>query len=167
MATLIGLPVMLLVVLAQSSVVSRLSLGYGKADIVMLTIIAWTLQDRVTSHWQWAIMGGILVSLISAVPFYSFLISYLIIVLVCKLLKRNIWQMPIVVYLICVILGTFIEDGISWVGLTFSGINLPLTQSILTVVLPSLLFNTLLAIPIYFGLSDLARFAYPKRLEYE
>jgi cell shape-determining protein MreD len=165
--SLIGIPFLALTVLLQSSIVSRISMGFGKADLVLLVIICWTLQDRVTSHWQWAVIGGLLMSLISAVPFYSYLFTYLVVVAVCRFIKRSVWQIPVVTLLLCILFGTLIENGISWAALTVSGVSLPLMKSITSIILPSILFNTILGIPVYYGITDFAGWVYPKRFDYE
>lgn len=164
---LLGIPFLSITALLQSSVISRISLGYGKADLVMLVIVCWALQERVSSHWYWAVFGGLLMSLISAAPFFSYLISYLLIVGICQVIKRNIWQIPIVTLVFCVILGSLIENGVSWMALYLSGISLPLMKSFTNIVLPSLFFNTLLGIPVYYGMSDFAQLVHPKKYDYE
>ena len=66
MAVLIAIPIMGVLAILQSSLVSRLPLLQGTPDLVMLAIIAWALQKRVQTAWQWSIIGGLVVSFYSA-----------------------------------------------------------------------------------------------------
>ena len=65
----------------QLGVVSQLPLLQGKADLMLLVLIAWGLQDPVKSPWEWGILGGIMISLVTATPFYVVMISYLVVIL--------------------------------------------------------------------------------------
>ena len=165
MATLIAFPVLGLLVMFQTAIVSRVYLLHGSADLVMLAIIAWAIQARVQNAWQWSIIGGLMVSLVTALPFGILLASYLSATGVTLLLRRRIWQIPILAMFVATFIGTIIIQGLSILVIWLSGTPLPIVQSMNLITLPSLLLNVLLAIPVYILIGDLANWVYPKEIE--
>lgn len=165
MATLAGIPILGFVLMIQLGVVSQLPLLQGKADLMLLVLIAWGLQDPVKSPWEWGILGGIMISLVTATPFYVVMISYLVVILLARVARRRIWQMPLLVMLVLTFLGTLIFHLISIFVFQISGSVLPLKESLTLVTLPSALLNLLLAFPIYTIITDLARWLHPRELE--
>ena len=165
MATLIAFPVLGLLVMFQTAIISRVHLLHGSADLVMLAIIAWAIQARVQNAWQWSIIGGLMVSLVTALPFGILLASYLSATGVTLLLRRRIWQIPILAMFVATFIGTIIIQGLSILVIWLSGTPLPIVQSMNLITLPSLLLNVLLAIPVYILIGDLANWVYPKEIE--
>jgi len=137
----------------------------GTADLILLVLVAWALQDQVTSAWEWGILGGVMVSLVTATPFYVVIFSYLLVILIARMARRRIWQMPLLVMLILTFLGTLVFHLVSIVVFQIMGSNLPLRESLTLVTLPSALLNLLLAFPVYTIVADLAKWLYPTELE--
>jgi len=156
---------MVLLVMIQSVIVSRLPLLGGTADIVLLVLVAWTLQERVKTAWIWALVGGILVSFVSALPFFTPLISYLVITGLIRLLQTRIWQTPILAMFVATAVGTLISQLASIFVLKMTGTPLPWAESLSLVVLPSMLLNLLLSLPVYALVADLASWVYPHEVE--
>jgi hypothetical protein len=59
------------------------------------------------------------------------------------------------------ILGTVIINVLSYVALTVAGVTMPLEDVLGLLILPGVLLNMLLAIPVYAVMRDLARWVYP------
>ncbi len=165
LATILAFPILALLVILQVGVAGRLPLIHGTADLVLVTLVAWSMQERVTTSWRWTIIGGLLVSFVSALPLFAPLVGFLIVTGLVRLVQRRIWQTPILVMFLMTFIGTLIVQGISLMALRISGIQLPIWQSLNIVVLPSALLNLILAIPIYAVFSDLAARLYPAELE--
>jgi len=165
MTIVIAIPLLGALLILQSSVVSRVPLLHGTADLVLLAIIAWALQKRVQTAWHWGIIGGLLVSFASALPLGVVLGGYLLAVSLALTLRSRVWQVPILAMLVATFLGTIIAHLITLVVLRVSGVPLPWLQALNMVILPSVLLNLLLALPFYVLLGDLARWLYPAELE--
>lgn len=164
-AILISLPLLSGLVMFQSAVVSRTPLLHGTADLIMLTLIAWALQERVTTAWFWSAAGGLLASLTSGLPFGILLGGYLAITGSALLLRRRVWQAPVLAMFLTTFLGTMFIHGLSLLVVSLNGAELTLIDSLDLVTLPSLLLNLLLAIPVYALVGDLANWLYPKEIE--
>ena len=116
MAYLVSAPVLLIVLMLQLAVFSQLPLLYGTGDIVLLTLLAWSLQERSRNAWFWALVGGGLVSIISALPFGAPLMIYLVIVLGVRLVNRRMQEFPILGMLIVTIVATLFQHFCEIIG---------------------------------------------------
>jgi hypothetical protein len=165
MPTLISLPILGFLIMFQSSVVSRIHLLQGTADLVLLALAAWTLQERVSSSWQWSIIAILLLSLVTALPLPALAVAYLAATGLALIVRRHVWQVPILAMLITTFAGTLIIQIVSVLAIWLEGTTLPLIESMNLVLLPSLLLNLLLAIPMYAIMGDLANWLHPKEIE--
>jgi hypothetical protein len=165
MATLIALPVLGLLVILQSAVVSRVPLLFGTADLILLALVAWAVQERVTSAWQWSIIGGLLVSFASAMPVSAVLAGYLLATGVALLLRQRVWQIRLLATLAAAFFGTIITQAITVFYLRFNGAGIPILEAFNIITLPSALLNLAVAVPMYALISDLANWLYPEEIE--
>lgn len=165
MATLISIPIFALLMILQSSLFSRIPLLYGTMDLLLLVVVAWALQKRVQTAWQWSIVAGLIYNLVSALPLGTPLIGYGITTGIALVLRRQVWQFPLLAMFITVFFGTLITHTISVTALRLVGHPIPLVEAFNLITLPSLLLNLILAAPAYALMSDLAARLYPEPLE--
>jgi cell shape-determining protein MreD len=164
-ATLIAVPILGLLLIFQSAILSHVNLLHGSADLVLLAISAWAMQKRVRTAWQWSIIGGLMSSITSALPLGVIMSSYLATTGIAIALRQRIWKAPIFTMFLLVFFGTMLLLILSLVALRFNDVPLPIIESINVVILPSLLLNLILAIPAYALIGDLAHWLYPEELE--
>ncbi len=165
MPFLIAFPILSILVMLQSAIMSRVHLLYGTADLVLLALAAWALQERVQTAWHWAIIGGILIGLVSALPFGVMLGGYLAITALALFLRRRVWKVPVLAMFVTTFFGTLLTHAITIAMILLQGAPLPLLDSLNLVTLPSLLLNILLAVPMFVLISDLAGWLYPKEID--
>jgi rod shape-determining protein MreD len=165
MANIIAIPIMLLLVMLQTSVVTRLPLLNGTADLVLLVLVAWSLQEKVTNAWLWSLLGGLLVSLVSATPYFAPLFGYLLVTGLGRLLQKRIWQTPILAMFVLTFIGTFVYQGILFLALVVNNVALDWRESLNLVVLPSVLLNMALALPVHSIIVDLTDWVHPTQVE--
>lgn len=165
MDTLIAFPVILVAIILQTTIVSRLTLINGTADVVLLVVVAWSLQDRARHAWVWAVFAGALISFISSLPFLAPLISYLIIFGIARTFHNRVWQSPILGMFVVTFVATLIQNLISFLALILSGVSLSFNEAAGIVTMPSLILNLLLALPVYLIINDLAHWVYPEENE--
>lgn len=161
MRNLITIPVIILSVIMQSAVVSRVTLLSGYGDLPLVMLAAWALQDEVDSAWHWAIATGTLVGFISGVNWMVFVAGYVVVVALAKVLRMRVWQAPLLAMFSVTLLGTLFLSVLMLVALRLSGVAVPLQDAFGLLVLPSVLLNLLYAIPTYAVMRDLAHWAYP------
>lgn len=161
MRNLIAIPVIILSVILQTAVVSRLTLLSGFGDLPLVMLAAWALQDEVDSAWHWAVATGILVGFISGVNWLVFVIGYVSVVALAKVLRMRVWQAPLLAMFSVTFLGTILMSLISFVVLRVAGVTIPLQDAFGLLALPGVLLNLLFALPVYAVMRDLAHWTYP------
>jgi hypothetical protein len=161
MRNLVAIPVILLTVILQSAVISRVYLLSGIADLPLVMLAAWALQDGVDSAWHWAIATGLLVGFVSGLSWVVPLAGYIAVVVLAYLFQRRVWQAPLLAMFSITFIGTIIVSLLSLGVLRFSGVDLAISEVLGLVMLPGVLLNMLLAIPVYAVMRDLARWVYP------
>jgi rod shape-determining protein MreD len=161
MRNLIAIPAILMAVILQSAMISRIYLLSGIADLPLVMLAAWSLQEDVDSAWHWGIAFGLMVGFVSGIPWYVPVIGYGFVVALAQTLQRRVWQAPLLAMFSVTFLGTVILDLVSFAVLRLSGANMPVEDVLGLLVLPSVLLNMLLAIPVYAVMRDLSRWVYP------
>lgn len=149
----------------QTGIVSQFPLLRGTADLILLAVIAWALQKRVQSAWQWSIIAGLLVTIVSALPAGVPIIMYPLAVGMALILRQRVWQVPILAMFIATFFGTLLTQAVAYLSLRLVGHPIPWLEAMNLITLPSVILNLLLAIPIYAILSDLANWLYPEEIE--
>jgi hypothetical protein len=160
MRNLVAIPLLGLAVIAQSAVVGQFSLLGGFADLVLVILTAWALQEGVDTAFHWAFLGSVMVSFISRLPWFIYFAGYGGTVLLALLLQRRVWQVPLLAMFSVTFLGTLLLHLMSFIYLNLSGASVSIADALGLVTLPSVLLNMLLAIPLFGMMRDLARWVF-------
>jgi len=161
MRNLVAAPVILLAVMMQSAIVSRVYLLSGIADLPLVMLAAWALQQEVKTAWHWAVATGLLVGFVSGIAWFVPVIGYVIVVMLAQILQRRVWQAPLLAMFVVTFLGTIVVYLLSFAVLRLSGVPLPVSDTLGLLTLPGVLLNLLLAIPAYAVMRDLSRWVHP------
>ena len=164
MRNIIAFPLLALAVIFQSSIISQIKLLSGYADLLLIVLAAWALQERVKSAWHWGVLASLLIGFISKMPWFVIAIGYLTVVFVAQTLQRRVWQAPLLAMFSVTLVGTLFMHILSYVVLRFTGTPLSFSDVLGLITLPSLLLNMLFSIPIYAFMRDLARWVYPSEV---
>lgn len=155
LTNLIALPLMLVLSVLQMTAVSRITLLNGTADLILLAVAAWGVREKSGNVYIWALIGGLLISIITAMPFLSPIIPYFFTAFIARILQKRLWQAPILALIISVVAGTLFQHFFSIILLQFSGIQLGFAESVGNVTLPSLLLNFFFLFPVYVLINDI------------
>jgi cell shape-determining protein MreD len=145
----------------QTSIVGRINLLNGAADLVLLILAAWGLQERVRSAWIWGAAAGLLVGSISGVPWYVYLVSYLFVIGMARILAHRVWQAPLLAMFTVTLIGTLVLLILTYFERSLIEVSLGFNLAFMQIILPSILLNLLLAIPVHALIRDLANRLYP------
>ncbi len=158
---LVAIPVLVLAIIIQTSVIERINLLNGAADLVLLILAAWGLQERVRGAWVWGAAAGLLVGYISGASWYVYLVGYLTVIGAARLLAHRVWQAPLLAMFTVTLLGTLVLLMLTYIVRTLFEVSLAFNVSFVQIILPSILLNLLLAIPVHALIRDLANRLYP------
>ena len=163
---MIAFPLLGLAVILQSAIVSQVKLISGYADLPLIVLAAWALQERVKSSWHWAGTACFMLGFVSGMPWLVLAAGYLGVVFVAQTLQRRVWQVPLLAMFSVVFAGTLFMHLLSFAVLRLSGTPFSFVDVMGLITLPSLLLNMLFSIPVYTFMRDLAYWVYPVE-EYE
>jgi hypothetical protein len=161
MAELLYYPVLVFLLILQMVIVRQLPLFNGTADLILLWLAVWGLHNKGNHVWIGAIFSALLMSFVSAVPWYAAFASYLFVALVSRYMNKHFWHNPLIALFLVVFFCSLVECIIQYAALTLTGASLGLNTSLKYVVVPSVFLNLILAFPMYVIVNDMARWVYP------
>ncbi len=165
MVILLGIPIAILLTMFQSVVVSNIPLLHGTADVVLLVLAALALHVRISAIYEWAVMAGILMGLLSAVPWFIPLFGYVGVVAIARFLRRQVWQTPVLAMLLTTLTGSLGMLIMQMLALQAQEVPISITESLNLVILPALFLNLVLALPIYALTVDVSRSVVSEEVE--
>ncbi len=165
LATLIAIPLLALMVIAQSAVFSGINLFQGAANVVLLSVLAWAVQEQVRTAWQWSLIATLFVSIASALPPWAIALGYITSTGLTITLRRWLWKFPFLAMMVASFFCTLLTQTIEALGLRLYGLNFSWYNAFYRVMLPSAMLNLLGAIPIYAILTDLAKWIHPQEMK--
>ncbi|MDA1330304.1 MAG: hypothetical protein O3B43_04460 [Chloroflexi bacterium] len=145
----------------QVTLADRITLLSGPADFVLLALMSWNLQEDIHPSWYWGLGAGLMLSLSSVLPLWVLLLSYSAAAAFCQFLRQRVWQVPLLTLFTSVVAGTLIIDGITLGYLWLGAHPISLIEAFNLVVLPSIVFNMILALPAQTLVNELSKFLLP------
>ncbi len=165
MKTLVAVLTIGISVLLQSSLVVRFNLLNGAADLVLLVLVSWMLQEGSKAHLQWCLIAGLLVGFISEMPIWLPLVAYVLVMLVVRNILMRIWQSSVIVLFFVTLIGSGLVLGLEYMYLALVQGTLPFMETFNLVILPSIVLNILLILPVNALIAELAHTVYPPAVE--
>jgi hypothetical protein len=80
-------------------------------------------------------------------------------------MKSRIWEAPYWMLLTSSFFGTVIVYGLEIVVIWVLGYPFDLVEMINIVILPSVVLNMLMVLPVYFFVGEIAKFVFPKEVQ--
>lgn len=152
------------IVIIQTTVMPHLTILGVKPDLMLLVVISWSLLRGAKEGLIWALIGGIGLDLVSGAPFGTLTGALVALSLVAGLGQLSVFRTHIALPLIAALVATLIYDLFFLLLLQVRGCSISWTDSLIKVVLPSMLFNVLLSPLIYKALYLLHRKTGPEEM---
>ncbi len=148
----------------QVTLAGRITLLQAPADLVLLTLLAWNFQESIEAHWRWGLLGGLILGLSSALPFWVLLLEYSLVGLMIMLLRKRVIQIPVLTLFLATMLGTILIDGISLSYLWLSASPIDFQEAVNFVVVPHIVINMLLVLPASVLILEISKIFLPEEL---
>jgi rod shape-determining protein MreD len=148
MSVILSIPVLGILAAVQSAVVSRVPLNRGTADLVLVVLVALSLQKNFPAAWQWSAVGGLFMDYFSGLPFGIFTASYLTVTFFAVFIRERIWRFSFLMQLLAVLFGTILIHSFSYLTVFLKGGELPFSTVLQVVTLPSIILNFMLSLPV-------------------
>lgn len=147
MAYLIGVPLLALLTVIQSSVLGWMSLLDGRPDLVLIAVVSWALTGRSTESMVWGLVGGLILDLYTGLPYGLNAITLIIIAFVISSLLDRFWEGHVLTPLGAILVTSLFFHFSQLAAVFISGRPIDLALSLQRVVLPSSFLNLALALP--------------------
>lgn len=99
-------------------------------------------------------------SYVSAMPMNGYLWMYLIIWFIIRFIKMRVWQMPLMLMLFVTILSSLLISVGTLALLFLQNASVNYIDAFRQIIIPSLVMNLLLSIPVYAFLNDVINTIY-------
>ncbi len=165
MSGYLSIPVLLVVVVLQATVMPELEIAGGVPDLVLLVVLAWTLMAGYERGLVWAFVGGILQDLISAVPMGTTSLALVCVISLAALILGQISPRNLIYPALAAVGATLIAHLVSLAVLFVASRPLPLIATLLSTTLPGMIYNAVVMIPVYRLLGAFYQSGRPRRVE--
>ncbi len=161
MRVLVGIGLLLGAALLQLTLVMRITLLQGSADLVLLVLISWMLQPGNLSDWKWGLPAGLMLGYASALPDWVLLAGYVGAAGICQLLKQRIWQGQLLALLSATVLGALCIHLVTLSYLFLSAHPIDALEALNVITVPSMLLNLIFILPVHAIMSELNKLVNP------
>jgi rod shape-determining protein MreD len=144
-------PLFALIAVVQATLVPLLPTGAAKPDIMLLIVVAWGIVRGGGEAALWGLAGGLFLDLLSGVPFGVQTLGLGAIGLLADLMETNFFRSNVLLPLAAIFVATLLYHILQAAILQTFGYPINWDPFLLSVILPSAIFNTLL-MPIVYGI---------------
>lgn len=157
----LAIPVMLLLLIWQAAILPQfMDLA---PNLVLLTAVSWTLLRGPEEGALWAFTGGMFLDLFTAGPIGATALALIVPVLVIGLLQRSFPAGSFFFPLLYAGLATIIYLLVYLIIVRLLGTTI--TAQTVSALLPLLLINTIVMVPVHWLLTRVARWVFPRPVE--
>jgi rod shape-determining protein MreD len=118
-------------------------------DLMLLAAVSWSLLRGAQAGFPLALIGGLVLDLLSGGPFGGLTVALVLASLVTSLSQRGLNRESLWLPLVASSLATLVYDGVYWLFLQALGRTGGGAWGLVQVAVPSMLLNGLVMFPLY------------------
>jgi rod shape-determining protein MreD len=145
--TLIGIPLMALLAVLQSTILSHVQLLDGRPDAVLVAVVGWSIAGRTNEAMVWGFFGGVFLDMYSGVPFGSTAIVLVFVAYLVSFPEGRFWESHVVMPLGVMLVASTVFHVLGIGTLLLIGRPMDLDSALTRVLLPSTFMNLVLILP--------------------
>ena len=153
----LALPVLLLAVSLQTTLMAQLRLWDGGPDLVLLCVLAWSLRAPLPESVAWALGGGIMQDLLSVAPTGQSAPGLLLLVFSANFIAQQLSRGGLLTLALLTGVGTLAQQQLMWLLFALQGHTLDFLDDLGYVIIPTVLYNLALIWPVHAALRVLQR----------
>jgi rod shape-determining protein MreD len=165
MAYLIGIPLLIILAILQTTLLADIHFFDGRPDVILLAVVGWSLAGGDRQAMIWGLIGGLLLDSFSGLPLGSSAISLILIAFLVSLYAGRVWEANLLMPLGIALLGSLIFHALALGWLFAIGRSIHLQFALTRVILPSTILNVILILPTTQLMLGLHRRLYPPEIE--
>jgi rod shape-determining protein MreD len=160
---ILAIPLMLILTVLQTAVLPYFPLLGVIPSLPFLMALAWGLLRGVNEGVVWAFIAGFFMDLFTAAPVGGLALTYMIAVLAASTINEMLPQNRTIIPMFLAAVATVIQQLLYAIYLSIFGYSL--LQVLASSLLPTILLNAFLILPIYWLLYLVQRAIWPKPVE--
>ncbi len=158
----VGLPLLALAAACEAAVLPHLrTAGGGGLNLVLLCLLGWTLAGDWNGGLVWGLIGGLYLDLLSGGPLGVHALALVITAYLASLTEGQLWRSHVLLPLAAALFGTVAYQALTSVALAVTGTAIDWGNAFAGVLIPTLIINLVLILPVYEGLRRLHDLIYP------
>ncbi len=159
----LSLPLLFLAVVIQTTFIPQIRVFGGQPDLLLLFVLSWSVHERLEVNVTWAFVAGIAADLMSAAPTGVSVIGLLCIVFLIDQLKGQLFNISLPVLVLLTAFSTLIQQTLFLMLMSINGANVRLVEQVFYVMLPSMVYNILVILPVYWFIRRIQRTFFERR----
>ncbi len=156
-----------LAALLQVSLLPALHVGGVYPNLPLMIIVAWALLRGSRSAVIWALIAGLWLDLLSSRAFGGYTLGLVVAAYLAGFAAQTIYRPTILFALVIAAVATVVQDGIQMALFALSGGTFSLTDALLRLVLPEIVYNSVIMLMVFPLLSWVNRVTGQERLPLE
>jgi rod shape-determining protein MreD len=157
MGTYWGIPLIVIAVILQATVMPQIRILGGQPDLIFLLVLSWSINGRLEQSVTWAFVGGIAQDLLSASPTGASTLGLVLLLFGIEAVRQQVYRIGFILILGLVIVGTVVQKVVFMVVASFSGFTIYPIENFTYVILPTIAYNLVFIGPIYWVVRRIQR----------
>jgi rod shape-determining protein MreD len=153
-------------VLLQTTILPRMQVGGFRLDLVLLAVVAWSLLRGVREGMYWGLIGGSMIGLFTVAPFGVHALAMMLAGFISGVGVQNVFRQNLLLSFSVATVATVLYYLATMALLTLVGWQVSWDRALITVVVPTTLFNALAIPVVYRILHPLRRLTGPRELSW-
>jgi rod shape-determining protein MreD len=145
----ISLPILFIAAILQSTIVPEIRIGEGGPDLILMLVLSWMMLADLQEGLVWAVVGGILQDLVNGLPTGTSALALVAIAFLVNLVLGPVARSNLVIPPVVLAVGTVAYHVLLMALFAILGRPVPIGYTLIHVTLPTVVFNTVLILPVY------------------
>ncbi len=156
------IPLLAVLALAQTTLTPMLPADWARPDLLLILVVAWGIVRGSGEATLWGLGGGLLLDLLSGVPFGLQTLGLAAVGLLADLMETNFFRSNILIPLAAIFVATLLFHIIEAAAMQTTGYPIDWQPFLFRIVIPTAGVNTLLMPIVYLLLRRLDRVEHPR-----
>lgn len=157
MGTYWGIPLIVISVILQATLMPQIRILGGQPDLVFLLVLSWSIHGRLEQSVTWAFVGGIAQDLMSAAPTGASVLGMILLLFGIEAVKQQVYRIGFLLIVGLVIAGTVVQKTVFMVVASLTGFTIHPIENFTYVILPTIAYNLVFIGPVYWVVRRIQR----------
>ncbi|MBN1679751.1 MAG: rod shape-determining protein MreD [Anaerolineae bacterium] len=163
MTRYIGIPVLMIAALLNATVMTEIRIGGGAPDLVFLLVVSWAMLSDLRDALTWSVVGGLFQDWLSVAPLGTSALGLVIVAFVADSVFGRVHHHNILIPPLVAAAGTVVYHLSIIFVLRLTGTAVPLGLGLFYVTISTVIYNTIMIVPVFRVVGAVYRTFQPRR----